>query len=316
MISSEPNVRQVCFYLTRRCNLSCDYCKVIKYRRTELDTSRVKEALQTIKDYLKPEITILFGGEPTIRKDIGEIIKFCNKIDLEYALISNSVNENFNGFENLRNYTASIDTLKGNGNGDIEKKSMAGLKMLIEAKKIGIPDVVGNIIISRENYLEVPSIVQFLDHRDIWSIVGIVHSGKEDFWRFRNYCPHLTLSENRASHVSKELLELYDNGALIHNAREYLVNLPELSRLEWHCRDMPNFQYLNIDEDGSFLPCGDWWGREEMRKFTIFNCEDVGWEDIESTWRREIEGCPGCAYNHMLNLWYKRKLRHRGRELW
>lgn len=291
-------VKQACFFLTRRCNLRCPYCKVPLFKKKELNTKEVKLALNIIKK-LGTELVVLFGGEPFLRKDLEEIIKYCEKIDLYYALISNSTLP----LKFLpKNYTASVDT-EVLGKNDNELKSIKGLARLLEIKD-KIPDPVANIIIYKQNLDRIVPLVKKMNSLGIWSIIGLVHSGKEDFWMYRNYCPGMEVKDKeKVKEVCQELLKLKHQGVKIHNVDEYFEMMPNNLDLKWKCKEP---YYLTIDEDGTLMTCPDFKGSE---KFTIFDLPEK-WNQFYKQWQKDKDKCPGCFYNHEIQVHYGGKLKH------
>jgi len=300
-------MRQVCFYLTRECNLRCPYCKVWSERRGELRGEGLFRALNNIIDKISPEFLVLFGGEPTLHPQIGDVISLLNHRFPHYTLITNST-MTFEGFEELKGLTCSIDYLDIHPSNDIGVKSSHGKELLLKAKEVGIPDVCGNIIITSQNFDKVPELVKWLDKHEIWSILGIVHSGVGN-WHFRANCPELMLDRTQAEWISKEMLKMTDDGYLIHNVREYFILLPQYYNLSWNCRHS-SYHYVTIDENGDFIACNDWQGDEEMRRFNILNFNPQQKWELEDAWHRDVKGCSGCFYNHMIQVEYGGRLRH------
>lgn len=287
-------VRQVCLYLTRRCNLKCRYCEVVKNPKDEMSTKEIKKALDVIIDEIKPkpEFLVLFGGEPLIRKDLQEILDYIGD-RIDYTIISNSVLPfDYTGVTSL---TASIDTEQG-GNTDDAVKSSKAFNRLLEAKEKGIDNLVANIIAHDENYLEIPKIIEKMTSYDIWSIVGIVHCGKGD-WKFRSTTSDLKLSQKNAEWLSKELSSMKKSGKfLLHNSLEYLEGIKIFaSTLDWKCSKP---YYLTIDCDGGLIACNDRWG-EEVSKMTIFDFDQKKWEEA---WKKDVKECSGCYYNHQVQV--------------
>jgi len=268
--------------------------------------AEITAAMYNIREEMSPEMVVLFGGEPTIRKDLPDIINFMHEIKQPYCLISNSVNSY--PMEGLKNYTASIDYLRSNGlqvSGSIETKSFFGLGSLIKAKKDGVPDVVGNIIITSKNWMIVPDIVKTLDRYNIWSIIGLVHSGKEPFWLFRSDTPKLQPTLSQIKYVSEELFHLKQRGFKIHNDIEYFKMMPKYYKLNWKCGD--NLQYVTIDVDGSFMSCPDW---DRLEGYNILTYNRKDFKQLEIDWKESVKECPGCYYNHMLQLSLEGEILH------
>lgn len=79
------------FAVTYRCNLRCKFCYVsasVK-KNGELDTRDAKKIINIIKtDAMVPFLSFT-GGEPTLRKDLPELIAYARKIGLRVNLITN-----------------------------------------------------------------------------------------------------------------------------------------------------------------------------------------------------------------------------------
>jgi MoaA/NifB/PqqE/SkfB family radical SAM enzyme len=62
--------------LTRKCNFRCRGCNVWSQQDTqELETEEVKRGLDILKELGVVDL-VLSGGDPLLRKDIGEIIDY------------------------------------------------------------------------------------------------------------------------------------------------------------------------------------------------------------------------------------------------
>ena len=151
-------IQIVNWLLTRRCNLHCDYCRIVKnyknqpeiyppmkhYIENEMSTETVIEGLRRLKLHNPECFMILYGGEPLLRPDLYEIINYCNENKIHYTIISNNtekvqplMKELFKKVEYVEGFTASIDPIIFDQNKyttDMFKKSLAGLTKLKEYK--------------------------------------------------------------------------------------------------------------------------------------------------------------------------------------
>lgn len=87
--------------VNKSCNLNCIFCEcgatteIQNKRQSFKDIEKIKEEIREVLKEVKPDyITFSGSGEPTLSKDLGEIINFIKK-DINYqgkvALITNSV---------------------------------------------------------------------------------------------------------------------------------------------------------------------------------------------------------------------------------
>jgi len=77
--------------LTSACNFSCPHCVDSKIINTGkyLDIEDVKRSLDTLKSRGLLSVILLGGGEPTLHKDIGEIVKYIKKTGLQLGIVTN-----------------------------------------------------------------------------------------------------------------------------------------------------------------------------------------------------------------------------------
>lgn len=77
-------------HLTNQCNLKCPHCYMKSGSKmvNELTTHEVIELSRNFKSIGGKSIT-LTGGEPTLRKDLFEIVDFLNSLDIDVLLLSN-----------------------------------------------------------------------------------------------------------------------------------------------------------------------------------------------------------------------------------
>jgi radical SAM protein with 4Fe4S-binding SPASM domain len=90
----QPALQTLIFESTLRCNLNCLYCynvckNKIPYKTTELNTESTKKLIKkAIKETRCSNFTIT-GGEPYLREDIIELIKFTQEQGVSINIISN-----------------------------------------------------------------------------------------------------------------------------------------------------------------------------------------------------------------------------------
>ncbi len=76
-----PKPSQVCIFITQACNAKCKKCtfrKSERYKNDGLTTEDYKKIILKLKRWLGPYSLFISGGEPTLRDDLPEIIKFAS----------------------------------------------------------------------------------------------------------------------------------------------------------------------------------------------------------------------------------------------
>lgn len=87
-INSVPE--EVKIELTRDCNLDCDFCyNVKKENAKEMTKQDIFSILTQLKDTGVKKVRFT-GGEPFLRKDLGEILRYAKKMNLEIILNTNA----------------------------------------------------------------------------------------------------------------------------------------------------------------------------------------------------------------------------------
>jgi uncharacterized radical SAM superfamily Fe-S cluster-containing enzyme len=73
--------------ITHKCNLSCNYCYYPNRHAEELSTKQIK---RMIKEF-SGDFIVLSGGEPTIRKDLFELIGYARRLNKHVTLSTNGL---------------------------------------------------------------------------------------------------------------------------------------------------------------------------------------------------------------------------------
>jgi len=81
--------------VTQRCNANCKYCYNVwrndgSYPKGELPTWKLKRLLKKVLKETKAHLVTLTGGEPLLRKDLGEIVKFLRRQNVDVNIITNA----------------------------------------------------------------------------------------------------------------------------------------------------------------------------------------------------------------------------------
>jgi len=80
----------VFFELTRNCNLNCIHCYIVKEKKLELSTSKIREVIAQLKNQ-NSLILNFSGGEVLLRRDFFEIARYARKEGFALKIFSNGV---------------------------------------------------------------------------------------------------------------------------------------------------------------------------------------------------------------------------------
>lgn len=270
-------IRIVNWLLTRRCNLNCDYCAIVKnykgkpydypnieyYLRNEMPTNYIKKVLTLIKNHNPDAFHILYGGEPLLRKDLPEIVNFCNNNNIHYTIISNNtpqiqplIKRLFEQTEYIQGFTSSVDPVLNSSNTSKDRilKSIEGFKQLIEIKKQGkIKDVVAEITVMKHNVKYLYDLVKKLSENGINSDITFIDISKNSYYDFANVYDinQLVTKEEAREPIEKLLKSNFD----IHMKEVLLPMIYASLPSNMDCKIDRTLHNIAIDADGSVRLC-------------------------------------------------------------
>jgi MoaA/NifB/PqqE/SkfB family radical SAM enzyme len=317
------NWQKICIFLTRRCNLRCRGCNVINYNSGyELSTDEWKEAFEILKKY-NVGFVVLFGGEPTLREDLDELIRSLNNLHLPHTIITNSIRmmKDERYFEKIMNanpfgISCSVNELdvKNTKYGD-EVKTSYGMKLLKKLKNYKYDgDLVANMAITHTNLSNLPEMVNYFSQNNIWSILTFIHLSsphQSTYWWYRGCLnednKELVVREDdreKLEEVADYFLKNYDN-LLLHNSKKYfeMWKTPLPIKQNWKCK---YWVCPAINPDGNLMACID---RPLSSPFSIFDLDnEERVEELKESFTSSIKYCPGCFWDHMweCNLYAER----------
>jgi len=260
------NIKIFNWFITRRCNLSCDYCRITKnykymplsypsieeYYKNEMALDYIINCLEKIKNLFPNSFHIFYGGEPFIRDDIIEIISFCNKNNINYTIITNNSNGVQKNIESVlkKEYILSLTIFS-----DIQgKKSEEGLKNVLKNRK-RIKEISAEIVVRKENINFLEEIIELNTKHEILSDITFLDVSKTRFYDFSDVVENSSLifpSREVFLLLDKifkrnDLMILYKNPVFLENLKKILP-----SRMDCNINDLFN---ISIDSDGKIRLC-------------------------------------------------------------
>jgi radical SAM protein with 4Fe4S-binding SPASM domain len=192
----------VSWNLTYRCNLACEHCYLDAggsplvqldsfADRSELDTEQCFKVIDDIAAFAPEALTILTGGEPLLRRDILEIVRYADGKKLWVVIGTNgvSITANLAGIlreAGVRGLALSLDALDAERHDGFRrvrgawKNTVQGAKVLTET---GLPFIVQTTV-GRHNLDELEAIAEFA-HAElgakVWNLYFLVQTGRGEF---------------------------------------------------------------------------------------------------------------------------------------
>jgi len=272
-------IQIVNWLLTRKCNLNCDYCAIVKdyempisypsikhYIKNEMSTKVIIDALAKFKMHNPETFHILYGGEPLLRVDLPDIINYCNDNNIYYTVISNNTPEIqplitrlFQMTDYVEGFTSSVDPSCMNKNlPDIDRirKRVEGFKRLKEIQESGkVKDVVAEITVMPDNQHLLYDLVKELSASEIYSDITFVDIAKSSYYDFSN-----VIEEDELVHPSYELAEtlsnmVHDDSLLIHMKDVLLPWMFDTLPSNYDCELELGCHNVTIDADGQMRLC-------------------------------------------------------------
>lgn len=191
----------VSWNLTYRCNLACEHCyldagpaKVVLPTfsdRSELSTEQCYRVVDEIAAFAPECVTILTGGEPLLRRDIVEIIRYAAAKELWVVVGTNGVKitENLAQIlkaEGVRGLALSLDALDPEKHDAFRRVRGAWANTVEGAKilsRVGLPFIVQTTV-GAHNRDELEAIAAFAHDElgaKVWNVYFLVPSGRGSF---------------------------------------------------------------------------------------------------------------------------------------
>lgn len=97
-------------YITNACNLKCPHCYMYsgKAKEDELSSEEIKDLLTEYKNLNKGLSITISGGEPSVRKDFLDILKFAKELGLKINLLTNGIYKDIGLIKEMVKYIDSV----------------------------------------------------------------------------------------------------------------------------------------------------------------------------------------------------------------
>jgi len=281
--------------LTRKCNLNCEYCRIVKdipetsypnmkyYHINELQPNEWIDIIDKIYNHNNDTFFIIYGGEPFLYKGLWEILKHCNDKNINYTVISNNTDAVQTSIKEVakkiggkyRGFTSSVDPLflmDVADDDDIKKKSELGFKRLCEMKKSGLADdVVAEITVTNQTISYLYPLVEKLSDNNIYSSITVIDDQKNKYYDFSTITDQ-SLMVQKDSGIKEQFDKIIKNkDKLLVHIPELLTNLYNILPSNGFCGIDKDLHNLTIDADGRIRLC---------LRIRGFNCTNLSVDDL------------------------------------
>jgi len=249
-----------------------------------MTTNNVIYGLKGFKKHNPDAFHILYGGEPLLRKDLPDIVQYCNENDINYTIITNNSDEVQPMIENLIakvdyvvGLTSSVDPIifDKTATGDRVEKSIAGLRKLTDFRGL-VKDLVAEITVDNETLPFLYDLVEKLTELDINSDITFIDIAKSPYYDFSNITDEKLLVQ-KSEMVQEQLRKIVDAKLNVHMASTLLPQLYLDLPSNMDCKIEKNIHNLTIDADGTVRLCLRIRGVDTPAKINLKNLFERDW---------------------------------------
>ena len=295
-------------YVTRRCNLECNYCFVRDNRRADSDETRMLQIIDRL--YLLGCRAIGFiGGEPTLHKGLHEMIRHANDLGMVTHLSTNGVKLTPAylrrlGESQLDVINLSIDSLSEcSHSGKDYVRSKRIFNDLIEARGRYGFEVTVNLVMTAENIESVVDTVRFIHNYDVPMSIGLIVSSYVNGTKGDESLYFTTAQQRKQlEDVATELAAMRRQRYNIIDPAAYFIEIGRFARGErpkWKC--MSGKHSMAVDCDGSYMVCGNL----PVESLSIFDLEKHFYSRVASLRTERFSQCTAtCLSNCMYDISY------------
>ena len=307
------------FYVTARCNLTCEQCNII-YANSDVRECTIDEVQRIADNFAKMGVAIvlLTGGEPFARKDLPQIIHAFESRGVHVRMQTNgyATEEQIARAVEAggKDISISLDSLRPDTqdkiNGDFSKSWHQALQAMATFTKYlpkeGSFASLG-CVLQPQNMGDIEDVVRFGTEISWFSSLVPVHVSDYAHPRgFRTFDQSLRFRASElpvVDQVIERVRQMRKEGFLLFDSDQYLDDIKRFVRNEpitWRKHndnvcDTPNL-YFALLPNGEFAPCCD------HRLGNSYPAYDSGFPKTykDKVWREEVaqvtRACDGCMY--------------------
>lgn len=319
-IVSKRSPLYIQFYVTARCNLTCEQCNII-YADGAYDEMNIDQIRRMAENMARigVGIVLLIGGEPFVRRDLPEVVEAFCRAGIHVRLQTNGLAQREElercVTKGAHDISISLDSLRPDTqdtiNGGFAKswnRAIDTVAMINDIFPENGTAFFGTVLMPR-NYLELPSVLDFATEIG-WgmSLVPVHTSSPERPRGFRTFDGPgvVTFAPDQyagVANVLQRLKRMQKQGYLLYDSQQYLDDIYRFvagEPVEWRKRnggvcDSPNL-YFAVAPNGMLKTCCDF---EALKTFSVYD-DDFPKRyfdgDVHAAVYPVTQACDGCMY--------------------
>ncbi len=272
-----PNVYHITMYLTDRCNQKCMHCAAeVHDARPELSTEHWIQIVENIEQTLNKQgrkgCYIWFGGEPTLRKDLKDLIDYCYKKEYLQAIATNGIMFTDDLAKLLAEVKMSHIFISIDSTRPERAAKIRGVPNAYETaeKAVKLAVKYGHFVICTptimrinideledlkekiESWGAIPffrAVIKQRNAKNNWDEIGLTPEQYKEFYEFKYKNVVEAIREGKATTLNRA--NTFDMVPFM----EYPINDEELTALEWGVGCQACRLVSGVDVNGDFFPC-------------------------------------------------------------
>jgi len=213
--------------ITNKCNLNCIMCGYkedgIRLQQDLLDTNTMKDILGQLSE-LKIPYVVFKGGEPTLRKDLFEIVRFCDEIGIVGGIITNGYDLNKELYDFIIKKDWKVHVSLDGSTSEIHNKIRCNSNSYTNAIKT-ISYLVERRDFYNKGYVIVNNIVQYINRNDMYDFTRLCKKLRVDQLDFSLNEKQVPLDYAKEIYESLKLLREDFNKNKFDDVKEYFGSL-------------------------------------------------------------------------------------------
>jgi len=290
--------------VTNSCQSNCSYCEISTLKQREMTTDEILMLIDQIRQAGCERIS-LWGGEPLMRKDIAQVIRYAKSKGMYVTMDSNgfAVPEHLDDIRELDVLLISFDGKKKNHDLNRVPGGFDKVMAAIRAARQVLP-IFTITVLTKNNIDDIRFILETAQTEGFSCLFQLLYHNPSEAGETSQLLP----SKKEHQDALDRLIDFKKRGYPVVNSYQYLNHLrnwDDYSRPVRMDKKLPKDPqclagklFCNVDVDGRVYPCN-----ALMKEMPAKNFLDVGFEEaFNFASEHECQACMSCLNEFNLLL--------------